>query len=202
MVESGGHQFNATNIKGAIMTYKQPIDNSDLVIPFYDSIPREAVYPCDTARLKYNKDDHRYYLTEAGLSHYGIDFDPARVKWLVNKATDHLYSYICLMAQSKKDIMHYRIAKSLFGRHKSRREGRLEVEKMLALQAEFINNFGDAKNTPKMVISPETGRMKDQDVDMSAGFWLADEVLSWLNAAHLTDCNAVFNEFMVKWTEY
>ena len=181
---------------------REPIDNSDLVIPFYDEIPKDAVFPCDTARMKYNKDDHRYYLTEAGLSYHGIIFDPSKARWLINKATDHLYSYISLMAITKKDLMHYRIAKSLFGRHKSRREGRYEVERMLAKQAEFISENGDAKGAPKMIVSPETGRMRDQDVDMSTGFWLNDEVLNWLEAMHLTDPNAVYSEFMVNWSEY
>lgn len=182
--------------------FPRQIDNSDLVIPFYDVIPKDAVFPCDTERMRYDKDAHRYYLTEAGLSHYGIDFDPQRVKWLTRKATDHIYSYIELMAQTKYNFMCYRIAKSNFGRVKSKKEGRRELEEKLALQAEFINDFGDSKNTPKMTVSAESGRMKDQDTDMSTGFWLNDEVLNWLNANYLTDCNAVHNTWEVRWDEY
>jgi hypothetical protein len=183
------------------MFYK-PIGNSALVVPFYKETPPDAVYPHNTERMVYDKDDHRYYLTEAGLSHYGIDFEPERVKWLIRKASDHIYSYITFMAQTNADLMHYRIAKSLFGRHKSAREGRRQVERVLALQAEFINDYGDGKNTPKIIVSPETGRIRDQAVDMSEGFWLQDEVLGWLNSTHLTDPNIVYSPFQVKWDEY
>lgn len=179
-----------------------PIDNSKLVIPVYDNIPPDAQFPCNTERLIYDKDDHRYYLTEAALSHYGINCDPDEVKKLIYTATDHVYSYIAVMAQTKYNLMCYRIAKSLFGRVKTRREGRLEVERMLAKQAEFIADFGDAKKTPKMVVSPESGRVRDNDVDFSTGFWLHDEVLIWLKTNYLTDPNAVYNPGEVKWSEY
>ena len=179
-----------------------PIDNSKLVIPVYDDIPPDAQYPCDTERMIYDKDDHRYYLTEAALSHYGIDCDPGEVKKLIRTATDHVYSYIAVMAQTKYNLMCYRIAKSLFGRVKTPKEGRLEVERMLAKQAEFINDFGDAKKTPKMVVSLESGRVRDNDVDFSTGFWLHDEVLLWLNVNYLTDPNAVYRPGEVKWSEY
>lgn len=178
------------------------INNSALVIPFYTEVPTNAVYPHDTERMRYDKDDHRYYLTEAGLSYYGIDFDPDKAKWLARTATTHVYSYITLMAQTNANLMYYRIAKSLFGRHKSAREGRLSVERILATQAEYINDYGDAKKAPKMVVSPETGRIRDQGVNMSEGFWLQDEVLSWLNSNYLTDANAVYNPCEVRWSEY
>lgn len=184
------------------MLFNQPIDNSKLVVPFYDSIPPEAEFPCNTERLKYDKDDHRYYLTEAALSHYGIDYEPSQTKRLCRLATEHIYSYISLMAQTKYNLMCYRIAKSLFGRHKSHKEGRLEFERMLAKQADYINDYGDTKKTPKLIVSPETGRMKDQDVDMSTGFWLHDEVLGWLNSNYLTDPNAIHNTWQVNWSEY
>lgn len=179
-----------------------PIDNSKLVIPFYDEIPPEAQYPCSTERLVYDKDDHRYYLTEAALSHYGIDCEPREMKKLIRTATDHIYSYIAIMAQTKYNLMCYRIAKSYFGRVKTAKEGRLEVERMLAKQAEFINDFGDAKKTPKMVVNPESGRVRDNDVDLSSGYWLNDEVLLWLNVNYLTDPNAVYRLGEVQWSEY
>lgn len=182
--------------------FNKPIDNSTLVVPFYTETPPNAVYPHDTERMRYNKDDHRYYLTEAGLSHHGIEFDPEKAEWLIRTATSHVYSYITLMAQTRADLMHYRIAKSLFGRYKSPREGRLEVERILALQAEYINDFGDAKKTPKMVVSPETGRIRDQNINMADGFWLHDEVLGWLNSNHLTDPNAIYNYWEVDWGSY
>ena len=179
-----------------------PIDNSKLVVPFYDEIPANAVYPCSTERMRYDKEDHRYYLTEAGLSHYGIVCEPRDVKRLIYSATDHLYSYIQVTAQTKYNMMCYRIAKSYFGSTKSPREGRLEVERMLAKQAEFINDFGDAKKTPKMVVNPESGRVRDNDVDLASGYWLNDEVLLWLNVNYLTDPNAVYGPFQVNWSEY
>lgn len=184
------------------MLYYKPIDNSALVVPTYTELTAESLYPCNTERLRYDKDDHRYYLTEAALSHYGINFDPQRVKWLIRKATEHIYSYIALMAQTKYNLMCYRIAKSNFGCAKSKKEGRREVEEKLALQADYINEWGDAKKTSKMVVSPETGRLKDNDVDMSSGFWLDDEVLNWLNVNYLTDPNAIYNPWDVKWNEY
>lgn len=178
------------------------IDNSGLIIPFYYEIPANAQYPCDTALLKYNKNNHRYYLTEETLSHYDIDFDPSDAKKLIRTATDHVYSYIAIMAQTKYNLMCYRIAKSNFGRYKSKREGRDEVEQMLAMQADYVNEFGDAKKTPKLVVSTETGRLKDNDVDMSTGFWLHDEVLIWLRTTYLTDPNATFNPWQVDWSSY
>lgn len=184
------------------MLYDKPIDNSGLIIPYYTEITPSAVYPCSTERLRYDKDDHRYYLTESALSHYGIDFDPASVTRLIRTATEHIYSYIALMAQTKYNIMCYRIAKSLFGRYKSPREGRQEVERMLSKQAEYINEFGDAKKTSKMVVSAETGRLKENDVNMSTGWWLDDEVLNWLNVSYLTDPNAVYSAWEVRWAEY
>ena len=105
------------------------------------------------------------------------------------------------MAQTKYNLMCYRIAKSLFGRVKTAREGRLEFERMLVRQAEYINEFGDAKRAPKMTVSQESGRLRDNDVDMSSGFWLDDEVLLWLQTNYLTDPNAV-GEWKMKLSEY
>lgn len=178
------------------------IDNSDLVVPFYDEIPRDAKYPCSTARMRYDKEDHRYYLTEAALAYYGIDCEPREVTKLIRTATDHIYSYIAGMAQTAYNLMCYRIAKSYFGRVKTEREGRLEFERMLVRQAEYINDFGDAKKAPKMVVSPETGRIKDNDVDLSTGFWLNDEVLIWLKTNYLIDPNVIYRPGEVKWDEY
>ena len=177
-------------------------DNSKLVVPFYDDIPSDAVYPCSTERMRYDKDDHRYYLTEAGLSYYGIDCEGSEIKKLIYTATDHIYSYIAIMAQTKYDFMCYRIAKSFFGRSKTPKAGRIEVERMLAKQAEFINDYGDAKKTPKLIVSPETGRVRDNDVDMSTGFWLNDEVLVWLRVNYLTDPNAKCAPWQIDWSAY
>lgn len=171
-------------------------DNSSLVIPFYDAIPCDAKFPCDTERMRYDKDDHRYYLTSAAIEYYGIDCEPSEIKKLIGTATDHIYSYIAIMAQTKYNLMCYRIAKSFFGRVKSEREGRLEFERMLVKQADYINEFGDAKKTPKMVVNQESGRVRDNDVDMSTGYWLDDEVLIWLHTNYLTDPNAIGEEKM------
>lgn len=178
----------------------EKIDNSGLVIPFYDDIPIDAKYPFDTERMRYNKEDHRYYLTDAAIEYYGIDCEQSEIKRLIRTATDHIYSYIAVMAQNKYNLMCYRIAKSLFGRLKTAREGRLEVERMLVKQAEFINDFGDAKRTPKMVVQ-ESGRLRDNDVDMSTGYWLDDEVLIWLRTNYLTDPNAT-GEWRMRLSEY
>lgn len=183
------------------MFFNEPIDNSALVVPFYETILPDAKYPCNTERLKYDKDDHRYYLTETALPHYGIDCEDERISKLIYTATEHLYSYIALMAQTKYNLMCYRIAKSLFGRFKSKREGRFELERMLAKQADHINEWGDAKRTTKVTMG-ETGRLKDQDIDMSSGWWLDDEVLTWLKVNYLTDPNAVYSVGDVKWNEY
>lgn len=136
---------------------QQQNDNSALIIPFYDEIPGDAKYPCDTARLRYDKSDHRYYLTDAAIEYYGIDCEQGEIKRLIRTATDHIYSYIAVMAQTKYNLMCYRIAKSLFGRVKTAKEGRLEVERMLVKQAEFINDFGDAKRTRKWSSTPRAG---------------------------------------------
>ena len=165
-------------------------DNSNLIIPFYDAIPREAQYPCDTAYMRYDKEDHRYYLTDAAIEHYGIECDQREIRKLIRTATAHIYSYIAIMAQTKYNLMCYRIAKSYFGRVKTPKEGRLEFERMLVKQAEHINDFGDAKRTPKMIVNAESGRLRDNDVDMSSGYWLHDEVLIWLRTNYLTDPNA------------
>lgn len=172
-----------------------------LVVPIYDEIPADAVYPCGTERMRYDKDEHRYYLTEAALSHYGVDCEPNEIQKLIWTATDHIYSYIAIMAQTKYNFMCYRIAKSFFGRARTPKEGRLEFERMLAKQAEFIADFGDAKRTPKMTVNAESGRLRDNDVDMSSGYWLHDEVLIWLRTNYLTDPNAT-GEWQVKWWEY
>ena len=179
----------------------EKVNNDKLVIPFYDDMPTNAIYPCDTERMRYDKDDHRYYLTEAGLSHYGIDCEPGEIKKLIWTATDHIYSYIEIVAHTKYNFMCYRIAKSFFGRVKTPKEGRLEFERKLAKQAEFIADYGDAKKTPKMIVNAESGRLRDNDVDMSSGFWLHDEVLIWLHANNLTDPNAT-GEWNVNWSEY
>lgn len=176
------------------------IDNSGLVIPFYDEIPSGAKYPLDTDRMRYNKEDHRYYLTDAAIEYYGIDCEQNEIKRLIRTATDHIYSYIAVTAQNKYNLMCYRIAKSLFGRVKTAKEGRLEFERMLVKQAEFINDFGDAKRTPKMVVQ-ESGRMRDNDVDMSTGYWLDDDVLIWLRTNYLTDPNAT-GEWRMRLSEY
>lgn len=177
------------------------IDNSNLVIPFYDEIPSNAQYPCDTERLRYDKNDHRYYLTDAAIEYYGIACEQRKIAWLIRTATDHIYSYIAVMAQTKYNFMCYRIAKSNFGRVKTKKEGRLEFERMLVRQAEFVNEYGDAKRAPKMVVSQESGRLRDNDVDMASGFWLDDEVLIWLRTNYLTDPNAV-GEWQMRLSEY
>lgn len=178
------------------------IDNSGFVVPYYDDIPKDAQFPCSTLRMRYDKEDHRYYLTEAALSHYGIACDPADVVKIIRTATDHIYSYIAIMAQTAYNVMCYRIAKSFFGRVKSAKEGRLEFERMLAKQAEFICDFGDAKKTPKLIVVPDTGRIKDNDMNLSTGFWLNDEVLIWLRTNYLLDPNVIYRSSEVKWNEY
>ena len=186
------------------------IDNSDFVVPLYDEIPKDATFPCSTARMRYDKEDHRYYLTETALANYGIECEPKEIIRLIRTATDHIYSYIAVRislkisfgSQTAYNIMCYRIAKSLFGRFKTEREGRKAFERMLVRQAEFINDFGDAKKTPKMIINPETGRIKDNDVDLSTGFWLDDEVLIFLKVNYLTDPNVIYRPGEVKWNEY
>ena len=180
--------------------YQNNNDNSKLEIPFYDDIPNGAKFPCATERMRYNKDDHRYYLTDAAIEYYDVDCEPDEIKRLIRTATDHIYSYIAIMAQTKYNLMCYRIAKSLFGRIKTPKEGRLEFERMLVKQAEFINEFGDAKKTPKMVVSQESGRVRDNDVDMSTGYWLDDEVLIWLRTNYLTDPNST-GEWRMKLSE-
>jgi hypothetical protein len=182
--------------------YNTPISNAALDIPFF-SDPREAsLFPHNSERMTYDKDDHRYYLTEAGLSHYGVNFDPQGVKRLIRDTTDHIYSYICLMAQTAYNIMHYRIAKSLFGRNKSPFEGRLEFERTLARQAEFIVRFGNARETPKLVMSPETGRIKEAEPNPQSGFWLDDTVLGWLGSNHLLDPNIKAPPLFIDWSKY
>lgn len=176
-------------------------DHSGLIVPFYDDIPLDAIYPCHTARMRYDKDEHRYYLTEAALSYYGIDCEPQDVKRLLRTATDHVYGYIAITAQTKYNLMCYRIAKSFFGRVKTPKEGRLEFERMLARQAEFINDYGDAKRTPKMIVNADSGRLRDNDIDMSSGYWLHDEVLIWLKTNYLTDPNAT-GEWKMRLWEY
>jgi hypothetical protein len=52
-----------------------------------------------------------------------------------------------------------------------------------------------------MTVSQESGRLRDNDVDMSSGFWLDDEVLLWLQTNYLTDPNAV-GEWKMKLSEY
>lgn len=178
------------------------IDNSKLKIPFYLETPPDAFYPHDTETMVYDKNLHYYFLTEKGLSQYHVDFDPSETKRLIRTATMHIYSYIALMAQTSVNVMNYRIAKSLLGRHKSKKDGRLEFERMLATQAEFVSDFGDAKKTPKIVVNPDSGRMRDQSVDKSDGFWLHDEVLDWLNANYLTDPNVAFRPWEIDWSEY
>ena len=179
----------------------EKINNDKLVIPFYDDMPTNAIYPCDTERMRYDKDDHRYYLTEAALSHYGIDCEPNEIKKLLWTTTDHIYSYIAVMAQTKYNLMCYRIAKSYFGRVKTPKEGRIEFERMLLKQAEFINDFGAAKRTPKMLVSQESGRARDNDVDMASGYGLKDEGLIWLRTNYLTDPNAT-GEWQMRLSEY
>ena len=176
-------------------------DNSKLEIPFYDEIPCGAKFPCDTATMRYDKSDHRYYLTDAAIEYYGIDCEQREIKRLIRTATDHIYSYITIMAQTKYNLMCYRIAKSFFGRVRTEKEGRLEFERILLKQAEYINDFGDAKRTPKMVVSQESGRVRDNDVDMSSGYWLKDEVLIWLRTNYLTDPNAT-GEWQMRLSEY
>lgn len=178
------------------------IDNSALVVPHYDSITTDAVFPCNTDNMKYDKDDHRYYLTEAGLSHYGIDCEPQEVIKLIRTATDHIYSYIAVMAQTNYNLMCYRIARSLFGRFKTAKEGRVEFERMLAKQAEFISDYGDAKKAPKLVVNPDSGRVRDNDTDYSTGFWLDDEVLLWLKANNLLEPNTIRGLWRVEWDKY
>ncbi len=179
----------------------QENDNSKLIIPFYDTIPSDAQYPCDTERMRYDKDDHRYYLTDAAIEYYGIDCEQREIKKLIRTATDHIYSYIAIMAQTKYNLMCYRIAKSNFGRVKTKKEGRLEFERMLVRQAEFVNEFGDAKMTPKLIVTPESGRLRDNDVDMASGYWLHDEVLIWLRTNYLLDPNAT-GEWQMQLSEY
>lgn len=179
----------------------QDNDNSKLEIPYYDVISSDAKYPCDTVNMRYDKDDHRYYLTEAAIEDYGIDCEQREVRYLIRTATEHIYSYIAVMAQTKYNLMCYRIAKSYFGRVKTPKEGRIEFERMLLKQTEFINDFGDAKRTPKMLVSQESGRVRDNDVDMASGYWLKDEVLIWLRTNYLTDPNAT-GEWQMRLSEY
>jgi hypothetical protein len=140
-------------------------------------------------------------LTEAGLSNNDVNFDSANWKKLSRTATEHIYDYIDIMAQVNRDVQYYRIAKSLFGRHRSEKEGRKEVERMLARQADFISEFGDARKTPKTVVD-DKGRIIEQKTMPESGFWLEDSVLVWLDRSRLIEPNITHSFFQIDWSSF
>ena len=166
------------------------ISNKDLIIPHYDNEESCQVFPCNTDYMIYNKAEHRYYLTEAGLTKHGVQFSNGdEATMLINTATKHIYKYIQACTFAKYNIMCYRIAKSLFGRDTPKVQGRLEFEEILAEQAQYIAENGDTMNTPKMITNPDNGRMTANKLEFKDGYFLADSVLLWIQSHYLDDIN-------------
>ena len=195
--------------------FRQPIDNSGLIIPFYSDRElasgkdREGYplqFPCDCRLIRYDKRVHRYFLTEEGMIEFGISAvrGGGSFNWLSRTATDHLYSYIHLMSQTKQNAQDYRLAKGWLGRNTQFKDARFNLYENLCKQAEFINDFGDGKKTPKVAVmqAGRSGQKGDSKLEAESGFWLLDDVLVWLRTNWLLDPNLVWNAWDIDWSKY
>jgi len=186
------------------------MNNSELRVPVYteqdlDTLGDKALYPHSTAFLRYDKHDHMFYLTQHAFSKWGIAWDKIADptgEFLARIVTEHIYTSIDVLAQVKRNDQYYRMAKGWLHPSMTPRSAYREIERMFARQAKHVVQFGDARNTPKMVVNPETGRTREQHTGIDDCYWLEDSVFAWLESRYLTDPNIEHGLFTIHWAEF
>jgi len=185
------------------------VNNDNLFVPVYseadlDRLGGEAIYPHSTKWLIYDKHDHMFYLTRDGLNKWGVNVDAKADptgQHLIRMTTEHIYGAIDALAQVKRDTQMYRLAKGMLSPLITPRSAYREIERNFARQAARNARYGDTRNTPKVIVNPETGRVREQFTELSDCYWLDDSVLQWLRLRFLTDAN-IQGSHQIRWHEF
>jgi len=149
-------------------------------VPFYndpddfaeDSPKYPNKFPCDTQYMEYNPLLHRYFLNEAGLSHYNIDTrkyitdSPDPVRELIQKTSKKVYDYIQYKAgRTCYHIQMYRIATAPKTIYPDQYFMRKQFEEALADQARWlVDNSDSARYSTASVEGDEAMPMKPEDI--------------------------------------
>lgn len=125
-------------------------------VPYYndptDFEGGNNTYPCSTQYMVYNGLEHKYYLTEEALNHYGIDVQRKYINDVANK-TEH---FIRLVTKKIYDTINYkcgyqnfqvqtyRIATAPTAIYQDQYAFRKAFEEILVAQARWIIDNGDS----------------------------------------------------------
>lgn len=123
-----------------------------------------AAYPCNTQYMIYNPLLHRYFLTEEGLSHYGVDYSQYasggadRLSELIKKTSKKVYDYIQYKSgRTCYQIMLYRIAAAPPTVYPDQYFMRKQFEEALADQARYLVENGDSARYSRANMDTDTG---------------------------------------------
>jgi len=127
----------------------------------------KILYPCNTQFMVYNPLIHRYFLTEAGLSHYGIDFSlyettevNNKAKALIEKTSKKVYDYIQYKSGRQcYQIMMYRIATAPTAIYPDQYYVRKMFEQALADQARWLVTNGDSAEFGRSTFAVDSGEV-------------------------------------------
>lgn len=109
-------------------------------------------YPCSTQFMVYNGLEHKYYLTEEGLNHYGIDVERKYINPVKNKTqyfirlvTKKIYDYINYKAGiANFQVQMYRIATAPTNIYNDQYAFRKAFEQILIDEAQWLIDNGDS----------------------------------------------------------
>ena len=185
--------------------------NKDLVIPFYteEEIMEGNItqFPFNDKYMTYDKRKHQYMLTEDALVENGITLDdnqPDAKKIFLEQVSRAVYSQIKVKAGvTNYAKMMYRIAKGYGAQNLSQLDFRtIFMDEVLLVQAKYMAEGGYAKDMPKVVLNPDTGRVKASDMSNVDGYWLHDDVITTLDALNLTKPQRIVWSSDIHWDEY
>lgn len=186
-------------------------NNKDLVVPFYTpediATLEELKFPFDCKYMRYDKRKHQYFLTEEALVEWDIpleDNQPEYKRHFIEQVSRAVYSYIKVKSGvTNYAKMMYRIAKGLGAPNLSYLDFRtIFLEEILLVQARSMSEGGYAKDMPKAVINPDSGRIKANDLSETDGYWLHDDVITALDSLNLTSSQRIRNSYGINWSEY
>ncbi len=164
------YHYTQLKIKNQYFFTKKGENMKKIDIPFYndpeDFIDGTNKFPCDTQYMVYNPLLHRYFLTPAGLSYYGIDAErqyastnPNKVQELIQRTSKKVYDYIQYTSGRKCfQIQMYRIATAPKTIYPDQYYMRKQFEEALAEQARFIVESGDSARYSRTNFENEQGQ--------------------------------------------
>jgi len=176
----------------------------------FEQLGDQAKFPNNTQFMVYNPLLHRYFLTEEGLSHYGIDVhrkyvtdNPNKVEELIQKTSKKVYDYI--QYKAGRDCYHvqmYRIATAPKTIYPDQYTMRKQFEELLADQARYlVENSDSARYSRANIENDEAMPLRPEEAlrDVSD---MSPETIRTLEALGLTRWFALQRGLRLDTTKY